>query len=150
MPITEQGLASLKSKLERLTRVERPSVIKAIAAAREHGDLSENAEYHAAREKQSFIEGKIGGLQAKISNAQVIETDKLGGNTIKFGAKVTIDDGSRHIYRLVGDDEADVGNGLLGINSPLAQALVGKAVGEEVKLTTPAGDKTFTVKKIDW
>lgn len=154
VPITEQGLARLKEELERLTRIERPAVIKAIAEAREHGDLSENAEYHAAREKQSFIEGKIGTLRGKIGNAQVIETDKLDGDTVKFGAKVTIaltvKGSDKQVYRLVGDDEADVTVGLLGINSPLAQAMVSKKVGEDFKLTTPAGSRIFTVKKIEW
>ncbi len=156
VPITEEGLTRLKKELERLTRTERPAVIKAISEAREHGDLSENAEYHAAREKQSFVEGKIGELRAKISNAEVIPIGSLDGDTVKFGAKVTINpkEGAKvtdkQIFKLVGDDEADITKGLLGISSPLARAMVGKAMGDKFILTTPAGTKTFTIKQIEW
>ena len=156
VPITAQGLKNLRQELERLVGTERPAVIRAIAEAREHGDLSENAEYHAAREKQSFIEGKIKELQGKVANAQVIETEKLDGKQVKFGATVTIapkggaGGGATAKWQLVGDDEADIGGGRLGIGSPLAKAMVGLNEGDEFNLKTPAGNKVFTIKKVGW
>jgi len=154
VPITEQGLKNLREELERLTGTERPTIIKAISEAREHGDLSENAEYHAAREKQSFIEGKIKAIQGKIAHAEVIETDKLDGKQVKFGATVTIQSlkaGSKPAkWQLVGDSEADIGGGKLGISSPLAKAMVGCDEGDDFELRTPGGTNTFKIKKVAW
>src|SRR6516164_3251220 len=130
IPMTADGYARLEEELRHLRSVERPAVIKAIAQAREHGDLSENAEYHAARERQSFIEGRLAEIEDQIARAAVIDVSKLSGNTVKFGAKVTIadeDSGEEQTYQIVGAAEANINNGLLSVSAPLARALIGKA-----------------------
>ncbi len=151
MPITKQGLSQMEEELKHLKSVARPEVIRAIAQAREHGDLSENAEYHAARERQSFIEGRLAELEDKIARSQVIDVATLSGKTVKFGATVTIvdeDTEEKLTYQLVGEVEADVKAGRLAINSPLARALIGKSVGDAVDVMTPKGDKMYEILKV--
>ncbi|MCB2109482.1 MAG: transcription elongation factor GreA [Defluviimonas sp.] len=150
IPMTRAGNAALDSELKTLKSVERPAVIKAIAEAREHGDLSENAEYHAARERQSFVEGRIKELEATLSRAEVIDTAALSG-TIKFGATVTLvdeDTDEERTYQIVGEAEADIERGLLNIRSPLARALIGKDEGDSVEVRTPGGEKSYEVLSI--
>ncbi len=147
-PITAEGLAKLEEELRYLKTVERPAVIRAIAEARSHGDLSENAEYHAARERQSFIEGRVAELEARIAAAEVIDISKLSGNTVSFGAKVTLLDEETEqekTWRIVGADEADIKRGLISISSPLARALVGKKVGDVVEVPAPGGAKSYEI-----
>lgn len=150
--MTAGGLQQLKEELKHLKNVERHAVIKAISEAREHGDLSENAEYHAAREKQGFIEGRIKELEDKIARAEVIDVSKLSGKDIKFGATVTIidDDTEEKItYQIVGIDEADIKKGLLSIRSPLARALIGKSAGDTCDITTPGkGHKSYEIIEV--
>jgi transcription elongation factor GreA len=150
IPMTRGGHAALDGELKQLKSVERPAVIRAIAEAREHGDLSENAEYHAAREKQSFIEGRIKELEAMLSLAEVIDPAKLSG-PIKFGATVTLvdeDTEEEKTYQIVGEAEADIERGLLNIRSPLARALIGKAEGDTVEVKTPGGERSYEVVSI--
>src|SRR5262249_58864039 len=131
VPMTADGYNRLREELKRLKTTDRPAIIRAIAEAREHGDLAENAEYHAARERQSFIEGRVIELEDKIARAEVIDVSKLSGKVVKFGAKVTLADeetDEEAIYQIVGEDEADIGQGLLSVTSPLARALIGKSV----------------------
>jgi len=152
LPMTAGGLEHLQEELKHLKQVERHAVIKAISEAREHGDLSENAEYHAARERQGFIEGRIKELEDKIARAEVIDVSKLSGKDIKFGAKVTLlddDTEDRFTYQIVGIDEADIKKGLLSINSPLARALIGKSVGDTCDITTPGkGHKSYEILEV--
>jgi len=151
--MTAAGYNRLHEELKHLKSVERPNVIRAIAEAREHGDLSENAEYHAARERQSFIEGRVMELEDRISRAEVIDVSKLSGNAVKFGATVTLadeDTDEEVVYQIVGADESDIKNGLLSITSPLARALIGKQVGDSVEVTTPGGSKSYAVEKIEF
>ena len=151
-PMTPRGLAALQSELKQLKSVERPAIIRAIAEAREHGDLSENAEYHSAREKQSFIEGRVKELEGLISRAEVIDPKKMSGS-IKFGATVTLideDTEERKTYQIVGEQEADIENGLLNIKSPLARALIGKEEGDSVEVRTPGGTRDYEVASIDY
>lgn len=153
IPMTQRGFDSLNNELSNLKNVGRPEVIKAIAAAREHGDLSENAEYHAAKEKQGFIEGRIVELEDKISRAEVIDISKISGNDIKFGATVTLhDEDTDEIvsYQIVGSDESDVKKGLLSVTSPLARALIGKKINDEVEVTTPNGSKAYTINQMKY
>lgn len=148
--MTRAGHTALDLELKNLKSVERPAVIKAIAEAREHGDLSENAEYHAAREKQSFVEGRIKEIEAMLSRADVIDTARLSG-AIKFGATVTLvdeDSDEEKTYQIVGEAEADIERGLLNIKSPLARALIGKDEGDSVEVRTPGGDKSYEVLTI--
>jgi len=150
IPMTRAGHTALDHELKALKSVERPAVIKAIAEAREHGDLSENAEYHAAREKQSFVEGRIKELEAILSRAEVIDSSKLSG-AIKFGATVTLvdeDSDEEKTYQIVGEAEADIERGLLNIRSPLARALIGKDEGDSVEVRTPGGEKSYEVLSI--
>ena len=150
-PITNEGYKQIEIELKNLKSVERPSVIKSIAEAREHGDLSENAEYHAAKEKQSFIEGRIADLESKISRAEVINTKKLKGNKIIFGATVTlgdIDSKKNIIYQIVGTEEADVENGKISISSPLAKALLGKKIDDTVEVYSPGGSREYEIEDI--
>ncbi|WP_108853494.1 transcription elongation factor GreA [Albidovulum aquaemixtae] len=150
IPMTRAGHAALDNELKTLKSVERPAVIRAIAEAREHGDLSENAEYHAARERQSFIEGRIKEIEAMISRADVIDATKLSG-AIKFGATVTLvdeDTDEERTYQIVGEAEADIERGLLNIKSPLARALIGKDEGDSVEVRTPGGEKSYEVLSI--
>ena len=147
-PMTVASFEALKLELEKLKSVERPNVIQAIADAREHGDLSENAEYHAARERQSFIEGRVAELEDKVSRAQVIDPSTLSGKNVKFGAKVVLadeDTDEKSTYRIVGTDESDINSGLLSITSPLATALIGKAKGDSVEVSTPGGTKSYEI-----
>jgi transcription elongation factor GreA len=154
IPMTQRGYDSLYVELKQLKTVERPSVIQAIADAREHGDLSENAEYHAARERQGFIEGRIAELEDKLSRAEVIDISKMIGETlgfVKFGATVRLmdeDTSEPHTYQIVGSDESDVRKGLLSITSPLARALIGKKVDDGIEVTTPNGSKAYTIQEI--
>lgn len=150
IPMTRAGFDQLDIELRDLKAVERPAVIRAIAEAREHGDLSENAEYHAAREKQSFIEGRIKELEMIISRAEVIDVAKLSGS-VKFGATVTVvdeDTDEEKTFQLVGEQEADLERGLLNVRSPLARALIGKDEGDSVEVTTPGGQKTYEILSI--
>ncbi len=151
MPMTSEGLARLEEELRHLKNTARPEAIRAIAQAREHGDLSENAEYHAARDRQSFIEGRVSELEDKIARAEVIDVSKLSGKTVKFGAKVTLideDTEEKLIYQIVGQDEADVKRGRLAITSPLARALIGKSTGETVEVNTPKGEKAYEIRRV--
>lgn len=153
IPTTPEGLASLEEELKNLKMVERPAVITAIADAREHGDLSENAEYHAAREKQSFIEGRITELEAIISLAEVIDPATMTGNKVKFGATVMLadeDTDEESTYRIVGSHEADIENGRLPVTSPLAKALIGKELGDSVEVTAPGGSKSYEIVDVSW
>ncbi len=150
--MTRAGHTALDSELKVLKSEERPSVIRAIAEAREHGDLSENAEYHAAREKQSFIEGRIKELEALLSLAEVIDPAKLSGS-IKFGATVQLvdeDTDEERTYQIVGEPEANIDKGLLNIKSPLARALIGKDEGDSVEVKTPGGEKAYEILSIKY
>lgn len=150
IPMTHAGFSALETELKQLKSVERPAIIRAIAEAREHGDLSENAEYHSAKEKQSFIEGRIKELEGVIGLAEVIDPAKLSG-TIKFGATVTLvdeDTDEEKTWQIVGEHEASIENGLLNIKSPIARALIGKDEGDSVEVRTPGGDKSYEVLKI--
>ncbi|MBL4916038.1 transcription elongation factor GreA [Szabonella alba] len=150
IPMTRAGNVALDGELKQLKSVERPEVIRAIAEAREHGDLSENAEYHAAREKQSFIEGRIKELEAILSLAEVIDPAKLSG-PVKFGATITLvdeDTDEQRTYQIVGEPEADLEKGLLNIKSPLARALIGKDEGDSVEVKTPGGDRSYEILSI--
>jgi transcription elongation factor GreA len=150
--ITRRGFEALETELKALKSVERPAVIKAIAEAREHGDLSENAEYHAAREKQSFIEGRIKELESLIGRAEVIDPSKLSG-AIKFGATVRLIDeesDEERLYQIVGEPEADLEKGLLNVKSPLARALIGKDAGDSVEVRTPGGDRSYEVLSVEF
>ncbi|MGB0671113.1 MAG: transcription elongation factor GreA [Rhodospirillales bacterium] len=148
LPMTREGLESLEGELRRLRNEERPAVIKAIAAAREHGDLSENAEYHAARERQSFIEGRVMELESIISLAEVIDSSKFTGPVVRFGASVMLadeDTDEEVTYRIVGTHEADINSGKLSVTAPLAKALIGKHVGDSVEVKTPGGSKSYEI-----
>lgn len=150
IPMTRGGHTALEAELKQLKSIERPAIIKAIAEAREHGDLSENAEYHSAKEKQSFIEGRIKELEGAISLAEVIDPSKMSGS-IKFGATVTLvdeDTEEEKTYQIVGEYEAKIEQGLLNIKSPIARALIGKDEGDSVEVRTPGGEKTYEVVKI--
>jgi transcription elongation factor GreA len=151
-PMTRRGYDAMEAELKQLKSVDRPSVIRAIAEAREHGDLSENAEYHAAREKQSFIEGRIKELEAVIGRSEVIDPAKLSGS-IKFGATVRLldeDSGEERTYQIVGEAEADIENGLLNIKSPLARALIGKEPGDSVEVRSPGGERSYEVLSVEF
>ena len=153
VPMTSDGLEKLKSELEELKNIERPSVIKAIAQAREHGDLSENAEYHAAREKQSFIEGKINELENKISRAEVIDTSRLENTSVTFGATVQlldINSESNHTYKIVGVDEADIEKNLISINAPLCKSMINKKIDDFFEVSTPNGTKEYQIISIEF
>ncbi|MEO0389501.1 MAG: transcription elongation factor GreA [Pseudomonadota bacterium] len=150
LPMTRTGFNALEAELKHLKSTERPAIIKAIAEAREHGDLSENAEYHSAREKQSFIEGRIKELEGVIGLAEVIDPSKLSG-AIKFGAKVTLvdeDTDEEKTWQIVGEHEANIEQGLLNIKSPIARALIGKDEGDSVEVRTPGGERSYEVLKI--
>jgi transcription elongation factor GreA len=152
IPMTRRGFVALDDELKHLKLYERPAIIRAISEAREHGDLSENAEYHSAREKQSFIEGRIKELEAMISLAEVIDPSKLSG-AIKFGATVALvdeDSGEEKTYQIVGESEADIEKNLLNIRSPLARALIGKETGDSVDVTTPGGKRSYEIIAITY
>jgi transcription elongation factor GreA len=153
VPMTTEGFAVLEAELQRLKSEERPRIISAIAEARAHGDLSENAEYHAAKEAQGMNEAKVADLEDKLSRADVIDPTKMSGDTIKFGATVKlvdIDSDEEVVYKLVGELEAAVKEGKVSITSPIARALIGKSVGDDVEVTTPKGHKSYEVLAIDW
>lgn len=150
IPLTRAGFDKLDAELKHLKSVERPSIIRAISEARDHGDLSENAEYHSAKEKQSFIEGRVKELEGVISLADVIDPAKLSG-PIKFGARVTLvdeDTDEEKTYQVVGEYEADIENGKLNIKSPIARALIGKEDGDSVEVRTPGGQKSYEILEI--
>ena len=143
----------MEEELKRLKGVERPAVIRLLEEARAHGDLSENAEYHAAKERQAFIESRVAELNSKVSRAQIIDTSTISGKTVKFGATVTVvdeDDDSEMKFQIVGEDEADIKEKRLSVGSPLARALIGKKVGDEVEVTTPSGGKFFELLKVQY
>lgn len=148
-PVTLQGAERLRAELKRLKSEDRPNVIKAIAEARSHGDLSENAEYHAAREQQSFIEGRINEIENRLANAEIIDVARLAGSTrIVFGATVDLedqDDGGKLVYQIVGEDEADIRRGLISITSPVARALVGKSSGDVIEVVAPGGTRNYEI-----
>jgi transcription elongation factor GreA len=148
-PMTLRGAEALRAELKRLKTEARPNVIKAIAEARGHGDLSENAEYHAAREQQGFIEGRIGEIEAKLGNAEIIDPSKLTNTgKVVFGAAVELedqDDGTRVVYQMVGEDEADIRAGRISITSPIARALVGKSEGDVVDVSAPGGVRSYEI-----
>jgi transcription elongation factor GreA len=152
IPLTRAGYTALNEELKHLKSTERPAIIRAIAEAREHGDLSENAEYHSAREKQSFIEGRIKELEAIVSLADVIDPASLSG-TIKFGATIKIvdeDTDEEKIYQIVGEPEADIENGKLNMKSPLARALIGKDEGDSIEVRTPGGERAYEILSITY
>ncbi|MBD1226727.1 transcription elongation factor GreA [Xenorhabdus griffiniae] len=154
IPMTVRGADKLREELEHLKNVRRPQIIAAIAEAREHGDLKENAEYHAAREQQGFCEGRIQEIEAKLSNAQVIDVTKMTNNgRVIFGATVTVlnlDSDEEQTYRIVGDDEANIKENLLSVNSPIARGLIGKEVDDAVVISTPGGQVEFEVLNVDY
>ncbi len=148
IPLTKQGFMVLEKELQNLKTVRRPQVIEDIAVAREHGDLSENAEYHAAREQQSFIEGRIKELEAVLGRAQIIDPATMSGDTVKFGVTVVIvdeDTDEEETYQIVGDYEADTEKGKLSISAPVARALIGKSVGDSVTVRTPKGERSYEI-----
>jgi len=151
--MTAEGYRVLDDQLKQLKSVERPNVIAAISEAREHGDLSENAEYHAAKERQGWIEGQIAEIEDKISRAQVIDVTKLSGDQVKFGATVTVvdeDTEEEGTYQIVGEHEADVKAGRISVSSPIARALISKEVGDVVEVNTPGGVKAYEILKVEW
>ena len=153
VPMTAVGYAALTDELKHRQAVDRPRIIEHIAEARSHGDLSENAEYHAAKEEQSHNEGRIAELEDKLARADVIDISKLSGETIKFGATVTLvdeDTEKKVVYQIVGEVEADIKKGKISIASPLARALVGKKKGANVEVVTPGGAKAYEVVKVEW
>ena len=153
VPMTSGGHQALEAELTDLKKVQRPNVIEAIATAREHGDLSENAEYHAAREQQSFIEGRIKELEGALSNAQVINVNTMSGDTVKFGATVTIvdeDTDEEQTIQIVGQYESNADEGKISITAPLARALIGKSVEDSVSVVTPKGERTYEILEVEW
>jgi len=153
IPMTAAGYSVLETELKHRQQVERPRIIQQITDARTHGDLSENAEYHAAKESQSINEGRIADLEDKLARAEVIDVSKLSGDTIKFGATVTLideDTDKKQVWQIVGEPEADAKKGRISVTSPLARALIGKAKGTSVEVVTPSGAKAYEVKKIEW
>ncbi len=151
--MTGEGYTVLDEELKRLKTRERPSVIAAISEARQHGDLSENAEYHAAKERQGWIEGRIAEIEDKIARAQIIDVSKLSGSQVKFGATVSLvdedtDEATR--YQIVGEHEADVRSGKISVSSPLARAMIGKEKGDVFEVNTPGGVKAYEIMKVDW
>ena len=152
VPLTARGAEQLKAELKRLKSEDRPRIIKAIAEAREHGDLKENAEYHAAKEQQSFAEGRIQEIEAKLSNAQIIDVTQMTNNgKVIFGATVELlelDSDTQTVYQIVGEDEADIKQGRISVSSPIARALIGKSEGDEVTVSAPAGDKDYEIVEV--
>src|SRR5213595_2004075 len=153
VPMTAGGFAALGEELKKRQSEDRPRIIEHIAEARSHGDLSENAEYHAAKEQQAHNEGRIAELEDKLARADVIDVSKLSGDTIKFGATVTLvdeDTDEKRVWQIVGEPEADAKEGRISVSSPLARALIGKMKGSSVEVVTPGGAKAYEVKKIEW
>ncbi|GLS19503.1 hypothetical protein GCM10007874_25200 [Labrys miyagiensis] len=153
IPMTPAGYAALEAELRERQQIERPRIIAAISEARSHGDLSENAEYHAAKEAQGHNEGRVAELEDQLSRAEVIDVTKLSGDTVKFGARVTLideDTEEKKTYQIVGESEADVRSGKISIGSPLARALVGKKMGVSVEVNTPKGPKAYEIANVAW
>jgi len=153
VPMTIEGFRSLEAELQRLKSEERPRIIQAIAEARAHGDLSENAEYHAAKEAQGLNEARVADLEDRLNRADIVDTSKLSGDTVKFGATVTLvdeDTEEKVKYKIVGDFEASVKDGKISISSPIARALIGKSKGEAAEVTTPKGPRSYEILKIEW
>jgi transcription elongation factor GreA len=153
VPMTVEGFKKLQAELHRLKAEERPRIIQQISDAREHGDLSENAEYHAAKEAQGLNEAKVAEIEDKIGRADVIDTSKLSGSTVKFGATVSLEDedsGDKVKYKIVGEHEANVREGMISINSPIARALIGKSKGDSAEVTTPRGTRSYEILKIEY
>jgi transcription elongation factor GreA len=151
--MTADGFKALDEEMKHLKTMERPAVIQAIAEAREHGDLSENAEYHAAKERQGWIEGRLAEIEDKLARSQVIDVAKLSGDTIMFGATVTVvdeDTDSEAMYKIVGEDEASVKDGKISITSPIARSLINKEVGDVIEVNAPGGLKSYEILKVDW
>ena len=153
IPMTQAGFKALEDEISHLKNIERPTVIKMIAEARAHGDLSENAEYHAAKDRQAFIEGRVMDLEDKLSRADVIDVSKLSGKTVKFGAVVTLADEDTETkvkYQIVGDLEADAKKGRISISSPIARALIGKSAGDTVEVSAPGGARSYEILKVQF
>ncbi|HEY0105348.1 MAG TPA: transcription elongation factor GreA [Rhizomicrobium sp.] len=153
IPMTAAGFRALEDEVNHLKNVERHEIIKAIAEARAHGDLSENAEYHAAKERQSFIEGRVMELEDQIGRADVIDVSKLTGSTVKFGATVTLvdeDSDEKRKYQIVGDVESDARRGRISLSSPIARALIGKGKGDTVEVSTPGGARSYEILKVEF
>jgi len=153
VPMTVEGFKKLQAELHRLKAEERRRIIQQISDAREHGDLSENAEYHAAKEAQGLNEAKVAEIEDKIGRADVIDTSKLSGSTVKFGATVSLEDedsGDKVKYKIVGEHEANVREGMISINSPIARALIGKSKGDSAEVTTPRGTRSYEILKIEY
>ena len=152
-PMTLRGAELLRAELKKLKSEDRPAVIKAIAEARSHGDLSENAEYHAAKEQQGWTEARVAELEDKLSRAEIIDISKLSGDTVMFGAKVTLIDeetDEKTAYQIVGEFEADVKKGKISVSSPIARAIIGKKKGDSVEVNTPGGGKSYEIAKVAW
>jgi transcription elongation factor GreA len=153
VPMTAEGYQALDEELKRLKTVERPLVIAAISEARTHGDLSENAEYHAAKDRQGWIESRIAEIEDRVARAQVIDVSKLSGDQVKFGATVTVldeDTDEEGRYQIVGEHEADVKAGRISLSSPLSRAMIGKEVGDVVEVNTPSGVRAYEILRIEW
>jgi transcription elongation factor GreA len=153
IPMTASGLKAIEEEINHLKSVERHEIIKAIAEARAHGDLSENAEYHAAKERQSFIEGRVLELEDMLGRAEVIDVSKLSGTSVKFGATVTLadeDTDEKKKYQIVGDHEADAKKGRISISSPIARALIGKSKGDSVEVAAPGGARSYEILKVEF
>jgi transcription elongation factor GreA len=153
VPMTAAGYSAMMDEVKHLKAVERPRIIRAIEEARSHGDLSENAEYHAAKEAQGWNEARVAELEDKISRADVIDVSKLSGDTVMFGAKVTLideDTDAKVVYQIVGDVEADVKKGRISISSPISRAIIGKKMGDSVEVMTPGGGKSYEIQKVSW
>ena len=153
VPMTLDGHAKMMDEIKHLKTVERPRIIRLIEEARAHGDLSENAEYHAAKEQQGWTEARVSELEDKISRADIIDVSKLSGDTVKFGAKITLideDTDAKVIYQIVGDSEADGKKGRISISSPISRAVIGKRQGDSVEVNTPGGGKSYEILKVKW
>ena len=153
VPMTAEGHSAMMDEVKHLKTVERPRIIKAIEEARSHGDLSENAEYHAAKEQQGWTEARVAELEDKLSRAEIIDISKLSGDTVMFGAKVTLIDeetDEKTAYQIVGEFEADVKKGKISVSSPIARAIIGKKKGDSVEVNTPGGGKSYEISKVSW
>ena len=153
IPMTAAGFKALEDEITHLKSVERPAVIQLISEARLHGDLSENAEYHAAKERQAFIEGRVMDLEDRLSRAEVIDVSRLSGKTVMFGATVTLvdeDTDAKVKYQIVGDHESDAKKGRISISSPISRALIGKSAGDTVEVTAPGGPRSYEILKVEW
>lgn len=153
VPMTAEGHSAMMEEVKHLKTVERPRIIKAIEEARSHGDLSENAEYHAAKEQQGWTEARVAELEDKLSRAEIIDISKLSGDTVMFGARVTLIDEEtedKTVYQIVGEFEADVKKGKISVSSPIARAIIGKKTGDSVEVNTPGGGKSYEIAKVSW